>query len=142
MLYLNKRTSSKDWMRYLGEHNFKHSLQNICMCKINVKPYLHFFHHCHLFFQKKRILLSIIESIDNELLDYGDFHLTKILLFGDVSLDVNINSSTINPTINVLISKQLLFLLDFVVFPFSDYTDRASNSFVFLSLFLSYTRCS
>ena len=106
MLYLNKRTSFKDWMRYLGEHNFKHSLQNICMCNIDVKSHLHFFLHFHLFFQKKRILLSVLEGIDNELLDYSDFHLRKILLFDDVSLDVNINSTTVNPTINVLISSK------------------------------------
>ena len=46
------------------------------------------------------------KNIDSKLLAYSDLRLIQVLLFGDISLDVNTNSSIINATIDFVISSK------------------------------------
>ena len=104
-------TKLRTGLSHLREHEFKRSFQNfwnpICRCVIYVELCLHFYLHCLLFENKKRILLRTVKNIDSKLLGYSDLRLKQIRLIGDASLDVNINSSILNVTINFdILSKR------------------------------------
>ena len=66
-----------------------------------------FFLHCPLFTIETYTLLSILSSIDCNLLNNTDFVLIKTLLFGYVSLDSNNNLEKLNATIDyILLNKR------------------------------------
>ena len=95
---------------HLREHKFKHSFQDslnpICKCGTDIESCVHYFLHCPIFQNERLILLSIVKIIDSKLLDYKDFRLTQILLFGNTSLDLNTNSPVLNAIIDFVTSSK------------------------------------
>ena len=122
-------TKLRTGLSHLRKHDFKHEF---CRCVIDVDLCLHFFLHCLLFENKERIVLRTVKNIDSKLLGYSDLRLKQIRLIGDASLDVNINSSILNVTINFnILSKRLEESL-FLTF-----------RFIFSTVFIFFTRfCS
>ena len=55
---------------------------------------------------QKSILLSTVKNFDSKFMSYIDFWLTKIISFGDTSLDVNTNSSILSATIDFVLSSK------------------------------------
>ena len=103
-------TRLRTCLSHLHENKFKHSFQDslnpICRCGTNVKSCLHIFLHCSIFENERIILLSIVKNIDSNLFDYSDLCLTQVLLFGNISLDLNTNSPILNGTIDFIICSK------------------------------------
>ena len=103
-------TRLRTGLSHLPEHKFKHSFQDslkpICRCGTDFESCVHFFLQCPLFQNERLILLRIVKNIVSKLLDSSNLSLTKILLFGNKSLDVNTYSSILNTTINFVTSSK------------------------------------
>ena len=65
---------------------------------------LHFLLHRPTYITERRILLSIIENIDNNLLDLCEPVLIRTLLFGSNSFDIYANTNVLNATIEYILS--------------------------------------
>ena len=65
---------------------------------------LHFLLHCPTYITERRTLLSIIENIDNNLLDLCEPVLIRTLLFGSNSFDTDANTNVLNATIEYILS--------------------------------------
>ena len=122
-------------------HNFKYSLQDIlnpiCMCNINAKPYLNFFFIIAFFKMKDVFSWSLLRVLTA----YSHLHLRNVFLFGNVFLDVNINSFQ-NCWIFDRNSYFFNIFCSVFFFPITLIVFRVLYLFVFLSLFLSYPKCS
>ena len=65
---------------------------------------LHFLLHRPTYITERRTLLSIIENIDNNLLDLCEPVLIRTLLFGSNSFDIYANTNVLNATIEYILS--------------------------------------
>ena len=94
-------------LSHLREHKFKHSFQDtlnpICNCGNDVESAIHFFLHCPLYNNERRVLLNSLVNIDQTLLANTDFSLTQIFLFGNTTLE---NTKIINLTIDFVLSTK------------------------------------
>ena len=81
-------------LSHLREHKFKHIfkdlLYRICHCKLNIESTSYHLFHCPTYNTERNSFLSILKNIDkNNLLDLSEPILTKTLLFGSNSFDIN-----------------------------------------------------
>ena len=90
-------------LSHLREHKFKHSFQDSLnppwSYDLDIESTTHYLLHCSTYISERRILLSTIENIDNNLLDLCEPVLIKTLLFGSNSFDTNANTNVLNATI-------------------------------------------
>ena len=72
---------------------------------------LHFLLHCPTYITERRTLLSIIENIDNNLLDLCEPVLIRTLLFGSNSFDANAYINVVNATIEIsfLLKEMIIY---------------------------------
>ena len=65
-------------------HNFQSCINPLCSWGMDIESNSHFFHHCPLFDDDKRItLLSTLSKIDCKLRETNKSSLTETLLFGN-----------------------------------------------------------
>ena len=90
-------------LSHLRERNFKHSSQDslnpFCSCDLNIESTTHFLLHCPTYITERRILLSTIESIDNNLLDLCKPVLIRTLLLGSNLFDTDATTNVLNATV-------------------------------------------
>ena len=96
-------------LSHLREHKFKHSFQDslspLCDCRQGeVESCTHFLLHCSNFSNERQALLNSIKKVDSTILQRSDSDITRILLFGNESFDVNMNTAILNATIDFLIT--------------------------------------
>ena len=76
-------------LSHFREHKFKHSFQDtinsLCNSGQDIECATHFFIHCPFFISERRTVLSTIRRLDSKLLDFTDYDLTQMLLFGNIS---------------------------------------------------------
>ena len=82
------------------DSSFQDSINFPCSCSLDVESTVHYFLHCPLFTIERYTLLNTISQIDNKLLESNESNLTQNLLFGDPSTDREINTETLNATVN------------------------------------------
>ena len=97
-------------LSHLREHKFKHSFQDslnlFSNCGLDTESTAHYLLHCPTFITERRTLLSIIENIDDCLLELCEPVLIKILPFGSNSFDTNANTNVLNATIEYVLSTE------------------------------------
>ena len=94
-------------LSHLQERKFKHGFQDtlnlVCNCSNDAESAIHFFLHCPLYSNERRTLLNSLVNIDQSLLDNTDVSLTQILLFGNSTFNVIVNTKIVNLTINFVL---------------------------------------
>ena len=102
-------------LSHLHEHKFKHSFQDsnivfivfpFCSGGLGIESTSHFLLHCPTHITERRILLSTIVNIDNNLLDLCEPVLTRTLLFGCNSFDTDANTNVLNAAIEYILSTK------------------------------------
>ena len=97
-------------LSHLREHKFKHSFQDslnpFCNCGLDIESTARFLLHCPRYITERRTLVSTIENIDNNLLDFCEPVLIRTLLFGSNSFDTDANTNIINATIEYILSTK------------------------------------
>ena len=101
------------WVNFshLHDHKFKNSFQDtinpLCTFSLEAETTNHFILHCPYYQNKRHILLATIRSIKSSLLDQNDDNILETLLYGLNSLSETQNTSTVNATMEFLISSNL-----------------------------------
>ena len=100
---------SQDWCLFRATcHNansnivFKNLLNPISNCGLDIKSSLRHLLHYAMCNTKRYTLLNTLKNIDNKLLDLTKQVLTKTLLFGSNSFDINTNTNILNVTVNLV----------------------------------------
>ena len=88
------------------KQSFQDSLNPFCSGGLNIESNAHFLLHCPTYITERRTLLSVIENIDNNLLDPCEPVSIKTLLFGSNSFDTNANANVLNATIEYVLSTK------------------------------------
>ena len=109
-------------LSHLREHKFKNSFQDSSFVgSVLMSNYVSISSSTVLYFNMKEApcavsisrnahtLLSTVRNMDSKLLDHRDLPLTQVLLIDDASLDVNINTSILNVTIDFVIFLQKIW---------------------------------
>ena len=96
----------------LHEHKFKYNFQDslnpFCSCGLNIESTAHYLLHCLTYIIERRSVLSTIENIDNNVLNFSEPVSIKTLLFGSNSDDSNANINVLNATIEYVLSTKSL----------------------------------
>ena len=91
---------------HLPEDKFRHSFQGllnpISYQGLDSESFLGRLLHYARYNMERHTLLSTLKNIDNELLDLTKQVLTKILLFGSNSCDINTNTNFLNVTVSLV----------------------------------------
>ena len=94
---------------HLKEHKFRHNfvdaINPLCSCGNFVESTTHFFLHCTHFSNQRLTFINKIKDIDKRIFDKNDSLITQTLLFGDGKLSITDNKSTLEATIQFLISS-------------------------------------
>ena len=97
-------------LSHLREHKFKHSFQDtlnpFCKCGQDIETPCHYLLHCPNYNTERNALLNNIRQIVPNILNHSDSQITKILLFGDNSFKIEVNTNILNASINYLISTR------------------------------------
>ena len=93
-------------LSHLRDHKFKNdfldSLNPICSCGLDVETNCHYLLHCLNFTNERSILLNIVSRINKSILTYCDTSTVKLLLNGDGSLDLEIDTLILNATVDFI----------------------------------------
>ena len=81
-------------------HNFKHCLNPLCSCSLEIEDTLHCLLHCRHFSGHRRDLMNSLKSVFNNFESLPDNAKKDVLLYGDSLLDRNQNKIIIQATIN------------------------------------------
>ena len=91
-------------LSHLREHKFKHSFQDalnpICNCGKDIETPCHYLLSCPNYDVEWNALLNNIRRIAPNILNQNDSQIAHVLLFGDASLNSEINTSILNSTID------------------------------------------
>ena len=104
-------------MSHLGEHKFKHNLQDylnsICSCGLDIEFTSHFLLHCPSFNDEQYSLLNTLNKIDCKLLELTKSSLSQTLLYGHILFDKEKNTLILTQQLNIFYplkdSRNLLF---------------------------------
>ena len=93
-------------LSHLREHKFNHNFQDtvnpFCSCGQEIETTSHFLLHCPLYSDSRTTFLNNIKSIKSDVLEKSDIISTNLLLYGDMSLSTENNTSILNFTIKFL----------------------------------------
>ena len=96
----------------LHEHKFKYNFQDslnpFCSCGLNIESTAHYLLHCLTYIIERRSVLSTIENIDNNVLNFSEPVSIKTLLFGSNSDDSNANINVLSSTIEYALCTKSL----------------------------------
>ena len=87
------------------QHNFEDAVNPFCSCRNFVESITHVFLHCSHFSNQRLTLINKIKDIDNRIFDKSNSLITQTLLFGDEKLSITDSKSTLEITIQFLISS-------------------------------------
>ena len=87
-------------------HNFKDTINPFCSCGYDIETTSHFLLHCPLYSDSRSTFLNNIKKITGELVAKSDINLTNLLLYGDMSLSTENNTSILNFTIEFLLESR------------------------------------
>ena len=98
-------------LSHLREHKFRHefldTLNPLCSCYIEPETTTHYLLRCHFFSAHRKVLFDALHDIDqNMTTNITDERLTKILLYGNSSLDFEKNATLINAVIHYILSSE------------------------------------
>ena len=97
-------------LSFLQEHKLKYSFQE-CLHHISTRKHetektIHYLLHRPSYKNERQTKLDKTRNINTSFLEQNDIIITKDLVFGNISLDDNLNSLTLNATIGYLISTK------------------------------------
>ena len=90
------------------KYNFQDSLNPFCSCGLNIESTAHYLLHCLTYIIERRSVLSTIENIDNNVLNFSEPVSIKTLLFGSNSDDSNANINVLNASVEYVLSTKSL----------------------------------
>ena len=97
-------------LSHLRDHKFKHNFQDIlnpiCNCGEDIETLCHYLLHCSLYTNERLALLSVIQGIDNSILELADSHIVEVLVYGREFLDFSRNTNILNATIDFLLETK------------------------------------
>ena len=97
-------------LSHLHEHKFKHNFQDtinpFCYCRQEIETTTHFLLHCPQYSNNRTTFLNKIKSLISDFQDKNDLALTNLLLYGDMSLSTETNTSILNSTIDFLLETK------------------------------------
>ena len=93
-------------LEYKFKYNFQNCLKLLCSCGSSIESTSHFLLHCPIFHDKRYTLLSTLNNIDSKVFESTDSYLTKTLLFGCTSFDLETNKLLLNATIDYILSTE------------------------------------
>ena len=67
-------------------------------CGDDIETSCHYLLHCSLNTNEKVALLNVTRGNDNSIVELGDYHIVKVLLYGKKFLYITRNSNTLNTT--------------------------------------------
>ena len=103
-------------------HKFLDTLNTLCSCYIEPETTTHYLLRCHFFSAHRKVLFDALHDIDqNMTTNITDERLTKILLYGNSSLDFEKNATLINAVIHYILSSErfnedLIWILNKLLF--------------------------
>ena len=93
---------------HLCDHKFKYWFQDtlnpLCNCGNDTETITHFFLHCPIFHTPRRILLSNIRNINEQILSHAEDQLIQVFLYDNPNCNFIVNRLKLNATIEYLIS--------------------------------------
>ena len=101
-------------LSHLNEHKFKYNFQNclnpLCSWKLKsnsleVESTIHFFLHCHFFYQFWQILVETVEKIIKDISHLNNDLLVNQLMYGNLSYSFEGKIKIINASIKYVLDK-------------------------------------
>ena len=103
-------TSLRLGLSHLRDHKFKHCildlLNPIRSCGFDIETTYHFLLHCPNFINETSLLLNNVSRLTRDKLPSCDTSVTKLLLYGDDSLDLVTNTLILNASVDFILSSK------------------------------------
>ncbi len=93
-------------LSHLRDHKFRHNffdtINPLCSCNIESETTSHYLLHCSFYVDIRKTLLDKIIDLIGPIANLSDVNLVKLLLYGDLSYNLEINASILKCTIAYL----------------------------------------
>ena len=93
-------------LSHLREHKFRHGFNDVidpfCPCLMEIESVSHFFLRCQNYINQRNDLMNELSILDPSFVQLDSISLTNLLLYGNKTLTIDINSNILNLSINFI----------------------------------------